>query len=208
MSEAPHTRRTFLIGGVSLAVAAAAGFAIKPLLAEADVLRPPGAVPENDFVARCIRCDRCISICPTNVLEPMGIEEGMVPVRTPKLNFSHDLCTFCDECRIVCPTNAIGNVDPYEPLKGRIGVAVVQDDRCIPFFEVNACGICVEACPYDALEFDANRRPVVDAERCNGCGECVRICPVNVSRSFGGGSTRGIEVVTEKRFQETKGALS
>lgn len=208
--SAPHTsinttRRNFLIGGASLAVCAVAGFTLKPLVAEADVLRPPGSVSESEFIARCNRCDRCISICPTNVLEPMGIEEGFAQVRTPKLNFANDLCIFCDKCKIVCPTEAIGPVDPYKPLESRIGVAIVHESRCIPFHEANACGICVDACPYDALTFDDARRPVVDDQLCNGCGECVRICPANVSRSFSGGSARGIEVITDKHYQAYKG---
>lgn len=196
------TRRTFIVGGASLAALAAAGFAFKPLLAEADVLRPPGSLTESEFMARCIKCDRCISVCPTDIIEPMTIEEGLLTIRTPKLNFSNDLCIFCDKCMEVCPTAAIGPVDPEKPLEGRIGVAIVHEDKCIPFHEAGACGICVDACEYDALSFDDARRPVVDDQLCNGCGECVRICPVNVSLSFGGGNVRGVEVVTEKRYRE------
>ena len=31
-------------------------------------LRPPGALPENDFLATCIRCGRCVDACPANAL--------------------------------------------------------------------------------------------------------------------------------------------
>lgn len=202
MEKPQQTRRTFLIGGASLLACAVAGIALKPLVAEANVLRPPGALPEPEFMARCIKCDRCISVCPTNILEPMGVEEGFVQVRTPKINYADNLCTFCDECHKVCPTDAIGLIDPYRPDKGRIGVAVVREDRCLAFLEVGSCGICIDACPYDALNFDSARRPVVDTAKCNGCGECVRICPANILRSFGGGSVRGIEVVTAKSFAD------
>lgn len=203
MASQQPTRRTFVIGGSALGVCAVLGFAIKPFVAEADVLRPPGSVNENDFMARCIRCDRCISICPTDVLEPMGIEEGILQVRTPRLNFSDNLCTFCDKCRRVCPTDAIKDMDPYSPLQGRIGMALLHEDRCLAFLRDNSCGICVDACPYEAMYFDEARRPVVDEDFCNGCGECVRICPAHVSGSFSGGTTRGIEVVTEKSFAHT-----
>lgn len=204
--DASQTRRAFLIGGASLAACAVAGFAAKPLFAEANVLRPPGAVPESEFMARCIRCDRCISVCPTDVIEPMPIEEGFIHARFPKLSYTSNLCTFCDECRKVCPTDAIGPIDPYAPWLGRIGVAFVHPDRCLAFLEAGSCGICVDACPYDALSFDADRRPVVDEGLCNGCGECVHICPANVLKSFSGDATRGIEVVTEKSFQMIRGA--
>jgi ferredoxin-type protein NapG len=66
----------------------------------------------------------------------------------------------------------------------------------------NSCGICIEHCPYDAITSDAQGRPVIDVTLCNGCGVCEKICPANISRSYSGGATRGVEIVTEKRFEE------
>lgn len=196
------TRRAFVMGGIAVAAGLATGAVVRPGVACANVLRPPGALAEADFMARCIKCERCVSVCPTNIVEPLGIEAGMLQARTPVLNFSSGCCTFCDECRAVCPTGAIGAVDPYAPDRGRIGEAVVRVDRCLAFIQEGSCGVCVDACPYDAISFDSARRPVVDSKKCNGCGECVRICPANVLTSFGGGASRGIEVVTEKTLQE------
>ena len=206
MSANNPTRRTFVIGGAALVASVVVGAGVRPLVAEADVLRPPGALPEDEFMARCIKCARCIDVCPTDVLEPLGIERGPLQARTPMLSFANDSCTFCDKCREVCPTAAIGEVDPYAPDRGRIGAAILHEDRCLAFLETNSCGICVDACPYEALSFDAGRRPVVDAAKCNGCGECVKICPANVFTSFSGGKARGIEVVTEKTFRAREGA--
>lgn len=196
------TRRTFVVGGAAFLAGVVAGAGVRPFVVEADVLRPPGALPEGEFMARCIKCARCIDVCPTDVLEPLGIERGLLQARTPHLNFANDRCTFCDKCREVCPTAAIGAVDPQAPGQGRIGAAILHEDRCLAFLETSSCGICVEACPYGALSFDAGRRPVVDEAKCNGCGECVRICPANVFTSFSGGKARGIEVVTERALQE------
>ncbi|WP_296013539.1 4Fe-4S dicluster domain-containing protein [uncultured Adlercreutzia sp.] len=201
-TEQGMSRRTLLIGGAAVAVGAACGVASIPLVAEADVLRPPGSLAEEEFMARCIRCERCISVCPTDVLAPMPIEGGLLAVRTPFVTFANDACTFCDECRKVCPTRAIDMVDPYQPALGRIGVAEVDAGRCVAFDQAGTCGICVDACPYEALSFDEGRRPVVDEAKCNGCGECVKICPANVLTSFSGGSQRGINVVTEKQHAE------
>ncbi len=195
-------RRTLLIGGAAVAAGVLCGAAALPLAAQADVLRPPGSLPEDEFMARCIRCERCISVCPTDVLAPLTVEQGVWAVRTPFVTFAADSCTFCDECRKVCPTAAIGTVDPYQPVLGRIGVAVVEPDRCVAFDQAGTCGVCVDACPYEALSFDEGRRPVVEAEKCNGCGECVKICPANVLTSFSGGSQRGINVLTTKQYAE------
>ena len=199
------SRRTFIVGAAAIAVGAVAGAVAAPAVAGADVLRPPGSLPEGDFMARCIRCERCISVCPEGVLEPIGIEAG-IAVRTPQLNYSAGACTFCDKCREVCPTAAVAEVDPYRPDLGRIGVAVVDEERCLAFQQPGSCGVCVDACPYDALSFDSQRCPVVDSDACNGCGECVKICPANVLKSFGGGMVRGINVVTERAFREMGGA--
>lgn len=200
------SRRDFVVGGAALVAGAALGLGVRPALAETDVLRPPGTLPEREFMARCIKCERCISICPTDILKPMGIEGGILQVRTPYVDYANGSCTFCDLCRQVCPTEAIGFVDALAPEKGRIGVATVHEDRCLAFVETGSCGICVEACQYGALSFDGERRPVVDEALCNGCGECVRICPANVFTSFSGGKSRGIEVVTEKALESQGGA--
>lgn len=197
------TRRTFVIGAAAVAVGAVAGGAARPFVAKADVLRPPGALPETHFMARCNRCERCISVCPEDVLRPLGIEEGPLQIKSPTLDYRAGHCTFCDLCRQVCPTAAIGVIDPYVPQEGRIGAAVVHADLCLAFLEAGSCGICVDACEYQALNFDTGRRPVVDNQVCNGCGECEEICPANILTSFGGGQIRGIQVVTENMFQST-----
>jgi ferredoxin-type protein NapG len=198
-----YTRREFFRGGVLVAAFVAAsvagGCALVPYVCETDVLRPPGAQDEARLMARCIRCYRCISVCPRKVLIPLRLEAGIFSVRTPVLDYSDSFCDFCGLCSKVCPTSAIGVLDPFTPWLGRIGVAVVRKERCLAWLD-SGCGICVDECPYEALSFDGSRRPIVDTARCNGCGICVEVCPANVSRSFSGDSVRGIEVVTEKRF--------
>ena len=32
------------------------------------LIRPPKVFEEKDFLARCIKCGRCISVCPKNVI--------------------------------------------------------------------------------------------------------------------------------------------
>ena len=55
-------------------------------------------------------------------------------------------------------------------------VAVVDADAC------TACGLCVAACPYAAIEMTAGQgRPaaVISETGCKGCGGCVPVCPEN-----------------------------
>jgi Indolepyruvate ferredoxin oxidoreductase, alpha and beta subunits len=41
-----------------------------------------------------------------------------------------------------------------------------------------ACGICVNKCPVNALSLKDDKI-IVDQEACISCGECENICPVN-----------------------------
>lgn len=41
-------------------------------------------------------------------------------------------------------------------------------------------GSCVAACPFEAMEMDENRLPVVFEDKCTGCGLCVEACPRNI----------------------------
>lgn len=200
------TRRAFLTAALCVAGGLAIGAAAHPLSAEADELRPPGAQADPFFTALCIKCQRCVTVCPEHIILPSTVEDGLAQARMPKLDYSARGCTFCDKCYEVCPTMAVLKPDPYAPLDGRIGIAKVYPDTCIPFANTNACGVCKDNCPYGAISLDGNGRPVVDENLCNGCGMCEAKCPANVATSFTGGATRGIGVVTEKVYEEQGGA--
>ena len=51
------------------------------------VIRPPGSVAEDEFLRRCIKCDQCIRVCPTNVLQPATVRGR----RRGALDADHDL---------------------------------------------------------------------------------------------------------------------
>lgn len=54
---------------------------------------------------------------------------------------------------------------------------IVIGDRCVAVRNRNAaCRKCVEACPFGALEVEANEL-TFDATSCVGCGACIGICP-------------------------------
>lgn len=119
------------------------------------------------------------------------LEDGLLNARTPILDFHRGMCDFCGRCAAVCPTSTIGTMDPAV---NRIGVAVVDEERCIAWSGGSACLVCVDVCPTGAITEDASGRPVVNAALCNGCGACEYACPSNRYRAFTGGRTRGINV--------------
>lgn len=61
--------------------------------------------------------------------------------------------------------------------------AVVSNDLCI------GCGICVQACPNDALQMQWNDYGFLVAARnqdtCDGSGKCIKVCPFNPTPSEG-----------------------
>jgi ferredoxin-type protein NapG len=159
------------------------------------LLRPPGGQDEADFLSRCLKCDRCRSICPTSVIGLGHISDGILEARTPVMNFHLGYCDYCNKCVEVCPTQAL---KPFEIQSVEIGTAVVKRDICIAW-DRGGCTVCADECPYDAITLDANNHPVVDQDRCNGCGICEYKCPALVLRAYIGGKVRGIVVTPQSQ---------
>ena len=194
---AEHTRRAFAGFCGAAAAFAAFGGAVKAAdgASETALVRPPGAQDELRLLASCVKCDRCRSVCHTGVIGVAEVGDGFLRARTPKLNFHRGSCDFCGDCQRVCPTGAIGAFDPEAD---KMGMAVVQKDRCVAYYQ--GCVECQKACPFEAIALDGDGHPVVDADRCNGCGVCEDVCPALVYRSFSGGTRRGIVVVSPSAY--------
>ncbi len=164
---------------------------------ENELLRPPGGQDERAFLAACVKCDRCRSVCPTGALAVAHVEDGFVRARTPKFDFHKGYCDFCGKCQEVCGTGALSSFDPSQD---KVGVAVVQKDRCLAYDQ--GCESCKDSCPFGALAFDAGRHPSVDPQLCNGCGSCEYQCVALVYGTFAGGTRRGIVVVNPQTYEE------
>jgi ferredoxin len=46
------------------------------------LIRPPGSLPEKEFLARCIKCGQCMRVCPTNIVQPAGLEASVEGIWT------------------------------------------------------------------------------------------------------------------------------
>ena len=124
-----------------------------------DVIRPPGALAESEFLARCIKCGQCMRVCPTNVIQPAGFEAGLEGLWTPVLNYRAGTsgCQLnCVACGHICPTAAIRPLSLDEKLgmngfagagRMRIGTAFVDRGRCLPWAMDRPCIVCQETCP-------------------------------------------------------------
>jgi ferredoxin-type protein NapG len=97
------TRRA-LIGLVAkgASVVALGGF-IRFLGRKDHFIRPPGALPEEQFLSLCTRCDKCQEVCPGFII-PVSLTESVISVGTPRLLRR---CTLCMKCIPVCPTGAL-----------------------------------------------------------------------------------------------------
>lgn len=173
------------VGGVTAGFAASS--AVATMVHHGDLLRPPGALVEKDFLDACLRCGKCMKVCPTHALQPAGLESGVeglfTPVLTPRVGACEEQCNLCGQ---VCPTGAIRSLPLKEKQYATIGNATIERNLCIAWEQGKVCLICDEVCPYDAVEFrvvndevGSIKRPFVIEDKCVGCGQCEKGCPVN-----------------------------
>ncbi len=192
-TERLPSRRAFLLGSLAGAGAAVSGVFAAPR--NIHPVRPPGSLPEEEFLQACIRCGECFQACPNDVLQPTGFEQGLAGLWTPRVNADWAGCeSSCNNCGQVCPTGAIRALPMVEKRVARMGLAKVES-TCLPLAGQEACQICVDECKaagYDAIEFmrahpkldesgqpiegSGFSAPVVLADKCVGCGLCQTRC--------------------------------
>lgn len=155
----------------------------RPFVNEA-LIRPPGSLPEAEFLTHCIRCGECMKACPTNTLQPVwltaGLEGIFSPVMTPRVGAC---ATECHVCGQVCPTGAIRNIPLAEKKQAKVGTAWIVRQTCLVWEQDKKCLVCDEVCPYSAVSFKPvpglkNAAPFVVENKCIGCGWCESRCPV------------------------------
>lgn len=164
--------------------AAAIGFTVAPKEAGANVLRspvttnrlrPPGAVPEEIFPAKCIRCGRCVEVCPYRSVTMLDVRSG-IHAGTPLIEAEKIPCYLCMKCVDVCPTGSLLRVSQEDT---RMGLAVIDRFSCAAWQGTTLCRTCYDKCPYSekAIQLD-QLKPVIVDQFCTGCGLCTNGCPV------------------------------
>ncbi|MEW6187653.1 MAG: 4Fe-4S dicluster domain-containing protein [Thermodesulfobacteriota bacterium] len=139
-------------------------------------------------INRCMGCFACLVACkdwhdipagPAAWIRVKTIERGRYPDLS--LTFLPLLCNHClhPACASVCPAEAIGK-------RPQDGIVTVDQEACLGR---DQCGLCQEACPYDAPQFGAEENPRM--QKCDLCLErleggeqpiCVISCPLEAIR--------------------------
>lgn len=145
------------------------------------LVRPPGALVEEEFLARCARCGACIEVCVTGTLEPVSPLLSLAAWGTPMVNplkapceFIHGRCEGILPCVQACPTGALMMVGTEEI---KLGSVEWMKENCIAYRRGGGCLVCKEVCPVpNAIEV-RGRIPYFNWRACVGCGRCVHACP-------------------------------
>jgi len=179
-------RRKFFIRTLQgLGLAALGGSIWGGYVAEAKydeiVLRPPGALPEKEFIKKCIKCGLCVEACRYRENNPdetkktatlrLGSPGSHIPKEKNKYNYPKEVplgtpyfvpreipCYMCEDipCAVACPTGALDTNT----------VSSVKDGKKV--LDINKARMGVA---------------VVDLEHCIAywglqCDACYRACPL------------------------------
>ena len=107
---------------------------------------------------RCTGCMTCVIACKEENLTRPGVWWNRVlELESESLNrmtYFRYACMHCDDppCVDACPEEIINKRDD--------GIVVLDDGLC------TGCRLCLEACPYDAIDFDEEQEI---AHKCNLC---------------------------------------
>lgn len=184
-------KRSSIIAGIAAAIVG--GQAVYLATAgKGELLRPPGAQSESDFMARCVKCGKCLEACPYRAVHVAPGNAGAA-AGTPVIDAREQACRLCEDfpCVAACPTGALRDVEARADV--HMGTAVIEEDLCIALQGMR-CEVCYRVCPLidEAMTIDYRMRegdaihavfaPRIDREKCVGCGLCVERCVVGEPR--------------------------
>ncbi len=129
------------------------------------------------IIDTCIGCTACTKRCPTDAITGT---RNSIHIIDP------ELCIDCGACGVVCPAECIAD-ERRDLSKGfprrEWPKAIVLEENCIGA----GCEICINICPFEALELDLSGERVSDffgitkvlERRCTGCRLCEDACGWN-----------------------------
>lgn len=143
-----------------------------------NLIRPPGAVAEAEFVSLCTKCDDCMNACPHGSIKKAGSNFGAAG-NSPVIIPSVKPCYLCDDfpCIKACTTGALAPVADKREV--RMGKAHIDFALCYNGGEDSGrmYPMCVLKCPLSGEAISTeDSRPIVDLEKCVGCGICESAC--------------------------------
>ena len=146
------------------------------LISTNDILRPPGALDESEFLQKCIRCRKCAEVCPYFSIKMAHGESGF-KMGTPYIESREMPCYLCEDfpCVDACPSEALSHVESKKDVK--MGIAIIDESICFAYNGI-ICRACYERCPIYgvAITLKDELFPIVHKEHCVGCGICVNVC--------------------------------
>jgi anaerobic carbon-monoxide dehydrogenase iron sulfur subunit len=122
---------------------------------------------------KCIGCKSCELACSLkneNTFNPSVSRISNITFIEGIYSLPYNFVTTCRQCADApclspCPTKAITRS------KDATKVVAIDRDKCI------GCGVCVRACPFGAMLFNASAKKAYKCELCGGDPACAQICP-------------------------------
>jgi ferredoxin-type protein NapF len=119
----------------------------------------------------CIQCGgACTQACEAGIISLYP--EDHAYAGQPYLNFSETGCSFCKACREVCPQ------DLAPPAQPALSTMRLDTGRCLAS-NGTVCLSCIGRCDAGALVRTKTAHVALNSAACTGCGMCVSACPVN-----------------------------
>ena len=162
--------------------------ALRGAVSAAGPVTPPGSLSVAHLSGLCTACHLCVSVCPTQVLQPSFFEYGCEGMFQPRMNYEVSYCNYdCVLCGEVCPSGAIVKIPLEDKKLTQIGKARFVKDDCIVITKKKDCAACAEHCPTKAVRmvpYENLKLPEVNNDICVGCGACEHACPVEPRRAI------------------------
>jgi anaerobic carbon-monoxide dehydrogenase iron sulfur subunit len=115
---------------------------------------------------KCTGCRTCEMACSFSKTNSFNPQKAAVTV------FQYDeaaisvpvMCMQCEEpaCMKVCTVGAI--------YKDENGTVLVDKKKCI------GCKLCISACPFGNMSFNADEKTMVKCDLCGGSPKCAELC--------------------------------